>query len=70
MNKIEKEREDIKSGDNGTRGSERITREKPDGGAAQSSERAPGGRKAKGIRTDTHNRRRGCAARAGNAAPL
>lgn len=47
MNKIEKEREDIKSGDNGTRGSERITREKPDGGAAQSSEKAPAGAESK-----------------------
>ncbi len=66
MNNMEKEREGIKSGDNGTRGSEKITREKPDGGAAQSSEKAPGGRrKQKGIRTDTHNRRRGCAVRAG-----
>lgn len=45
MNKMENEREDIKSGDNGTRGSEKITREKPDGGAAQSSEKAPGGRR-------------------------
>ena len=45
MNKMEKEREGIKSGDNGTRGSEKITREKPDGGAAQSSEKAPGGRR-------------------------
>ena len=69
MNKMEKEREGIKSGDNGTRGSEKITREKPDGGAEQrkSARRA---QKAKGIRTGTHNRRRGCAARAGNAAPL
>ena len=45
MNKMEKEQEGIKSGDNGTRGSEKITREKPDGGAAQSSEKAPGGRR-------------------------
>ena len=45
MNKMEKEREGIKSGDYGTRGSEKITREKPDGGAAQSSEKAPGGRR-------------------------
>ena len=47
MNKMEKEQEGIKSGDNGTRGSEKITREKPDGGAAQSSEKAPGGRRSK-----------------------
>ena len=43
MNKMEKEQEGIKSGDNGTRGSEKITRENRTAAPRRAAKKRPAG---------------------------